>query len=107
MPLFSCSVESCLQLLLDLGALTHAATQIIQLGPANLTIANHLNVVDGRRVDGEHLLHANAIGNTADSDGLLDAAMLLGNDGTLKHLNTLAGTEKDQPQHRKEHLSGD
>ena len=47
-------------------------------------------MVDGRRMDGEHLLNADAVRNTADGDGFLNAAMLLGNDGALKHLDTLA-----------------
>ena len=59
------------QLLFDLGTLAHAAAQIIELCPADLTIANHLNVVNGRRVNRENLLHAHAIGNAADGDGLL------------------------------------
>ena len=41
-------------------------------------------------MQGEHLLHADAVRNTADGEGLLDAAMLLCNDGTLEHLDTLA-----------------
>ena len=40
-------------------------------------------------MDGENLLNADAVGNTTDSDGLLDAAVLLGNDGTLEDLDTL------------------
>ena len=41
-------------------------------------------------MNGEHLLHANAVGNAADGDGFLNAAVLLGNDSALEHLNTLA-----------------
>ncbi len=43
-------------------------------------------------MDGEHLLNADAVRNTADGDGFLNAAMLLGNDGALENLNSLAGT---------------
>ena len=46
-------------------------------------------------MNGEHLLHANAVGNAADGDGFLNAAVLLGNDSALEHLNTLAGTFLD------------
>ena len=46
-------------------------------------------------MNGEHLLHAHAVGDTTDGEGLLDAAVLLGNDGTLEHLNTLTGSFLD------------
>ena len=39
---------------------------------------------------GEDLLAAHAVGNTTDSDGLVDAAMLAGNDGAFEHLVALA-----------------
>ena len=44
---------------------------------------------------GENLLHAHAIGQAADSDGFLDAAVLLGNDGALEDLDTLTGAFLD------------
>ena len=83
------------KLLLDLGALAHAATQIVQLGPADLTVADDLNGIDRGRVHREHLLHAHAVGDTADGDGLLNAAVLLSNDSTLENLDTLAGALLD------------
>ena len=39
---------------------------------------------------GKYLLAADAIGDTAHGDGLIDAAMLLGNDGAFESLGTLA-----------------
>jgi len=41
-------------------------------------------------VYGEDLLAAYTVGNTAHGDGLVDAAMLLGNDGALESLGALA-----------------
>jgi len=41
-------------------------------------------------VEGEHLLHTDAVGDTTDGEGLLDAAVLLGDDGALEDLDTLA-----------------
>ena len=38
---------------------------------------------------GEDLLAAYTVGDTADGDGLVDAAMLLGNDGAFKSLVAL------------------
>ena len=50
-------------------------------------------------MQGEDLLHAHAVGDTADGDGLLDAAVLLRNDGTLEDLDTLAGALLDLDMH--------
>ena len=50
--------------------------------------------MDGR-VDGENLLHTDAIGDAANGDGLLNAAVLLGDDGALEDLDTLAGAFLD------------
>ena len=86
---FASLFVSLLELLLDLGTLAHAVTQIIQLCAANSTVADHFDVIDGRRMDREHLLHADAIGQTTDSDGLLDAAVLICNDNALEDLDTL------------------
>ena len=41
-------------------------------------------------MQGENLLAANTVGNTADSDGLADTAMLTSNDSAFENLNTLA-----------------
>ena len=41
-------------------------------------------------MDGEHLFHTDAIGDAAHGDGLLDAAVLLGDDGAFEDLDTLA-----------------
>ena len=38
--------ESALQLLADLGSLTDAAAQVIQLGAANITAAHGLDLLD-------------------------------------------------------------
>ena len=43
----------------------------------------------------ENLLDADAIGQTADGDGLLDATVLLGDHNALEDLDTLAGAFLD------------
>ena len=43
-------------------------------------------------MDRENLLAADTVGDTAHGDGFLNATMLLGNDGALENLNSLAGT---------------
>ena len=41
-------------------------------------------------MEGEHLLHTDAVGDAAAGEGLLNTAVLLGDNGTLEHLDTLA-----------------
>ena len=38
---------------------------------------------------GEYLFHAHAIGDTADGEGFVDAAVLLGDDSAFEDLDTL------------------
>ena len=46
-------------------------------------------------MEGEHLLHTDAVGDTADGKGLLNTAVLLGDDGALEDLDTLAAALLD------------
>ena len=78
-----------LQALLDLCSLADALAQVVQLCSADFTAANCLYGDDGGRVYGEDLLAAYTVGDAADGDGLVDAAMLLGNDGAFKSLVAL------------------
>ena len=50
-------------------------------------------------MNGEYLLHADAVGDAADGEGLLNTAVLLGDDGALKDLDTLAGAFLDLHVH--------
>ena len=47
----------------------------------------------------EHLLAAHAVGNPTDGDGFANAAMLAGDHGAFKHLDTLTGTFLDAHMH--------
>ena len=58
-------------------------------------MTDQLDLFNGRRVNGEDLLHTDAEGHAADGDGLGNAAVLLGDDGALKDLDTLAGALLD------------
>ena len=87
---------SSLQALLDLCLLTNAITQVVELGSANLTSADSGNGDNGGRVYGKYLLAAYAVGNTTNGDGLVDTAVLLGNDGAFKSLGTLTVAFLDQ-----------
>ena len=78
------------QTLLDLCTLTDAVTQVVQLRSADLAAADCLHGDDGGRVYGEDLLAAYAVGDAADGDSLIDAAVLLGDDGAFESLIALA-----------------
>ena len=84
-----------LLLLLDLGILTDLVTQVVQLSASDLTVADDVDLNNVGRVDREDLLHTAAVGDTSDGEGLGDAAAVLGDNGTLKHLNSLTRTLND------------
>ena len=84
-----------LQLFPNLGGLAHAVAQIVQLSPANHAVADHLDFVNGGGMDGKYLFYADAVGDAADRNGLLNTAVLLGNDSTLVDLDALAGALLD------------
>ena len=69
--------ESELYTLFDFCLLADAVAQVIKLGSANLALADGNNRDDSGRMHGEKLLAAYAVRDTANSDGLVDAAMLL------------------------------
>ena len=78
-PSFKCLKS---KLFLDLSSLTHAVTQIVQLSPADLTSTDGLDLLDHRAVEGEDLLHADAVRDAADGEGLCGyRSCKLGNDG--------------------------
>ena len=89
LPLFGFA-SGYLNLLCNLCSLTNAATQVVQLCTANLTIADNLELCNVRGVYREGLLNANAVRNAANGDGLVDAGVLHRNDDALEYLNTLA-----------------
>ena len=50
-------------------------------------------------MQGENLLAAHAVGDTANGDGLTDAAVLTGDNGAFKHLDTLTSAFLDAHMH--------
>ena len=50
-------------------------------------------------MQGEDLLTAHAVRDPANGDGLADAAVLPGDDGAFKHLDTLTGAFLDAHMH--------
>ena len=72
--------------LFDPGCFADSVAEVVELRSSDMAVTEnfHADYVGG--VDGEYPLHAAAVGNAADGEGLGDAAMLHGNDGALKHL---------------------
>ena len=71
-------------------SVAHWVAKVLELRAAVLTLADGLDLLHGGSVDGEHLFHTDAIGDAAHGDGLLDAAVLLGDDGAFEDLDTPA-----------------
>ena len=86
-PLFLLSSK--LDSLLDLCSLAEAVAQVVQLCTADLALTDGLDHCNVGRMQGENLLAADAVGNTANSDGLSDAAALASDDGAFENLDTL------------------
>src|SRR5690625_4977114 len=77
-------------LLPDAGLLAGQAAQVVELGAAHIAAGDDLDLVDGRGVDGEHALHADAEGDLADTEGLAHAVALAAHDVALEDLDARA-----------------
>ena len=93
--LLLCSAQVRSDLFLNLGSLTHAVTQVVELRAANLTDAGDFNLCYVGRVNGEGLLHAYTVGNTSYGKGLGDTAAVLSDHSTLEKLNSFFGALHD------------
>ncbi|CAD5299137.1 hypothetical protein BOS5A_230890 [Bosea sp. EC-HK365B] len=74
----------------DTGRLAAAIAQVIQLGAANLALADDLDRVEVRRIQREDALDALAIGNLADGEALVQPAAIAGDADALIGLNAAA-----------------
>ena len=73
---------------LNLGCLALTIAQIVQLGAANLTVTDQLNMVHTGRIDRESTFNTNAIGHTANRKCFTDAAIALGDNSAFESLQT-------------------
>ena len=76
--------------LFDLRSLTGPVAKVIELSPANNTMANDLDMADTGAVVGEGSLNADTVADTANGEGLADAAALHLDDDAFKVLKPLA-----------------
>src|SRR4029453_4563257 len=75
-------------LFLDLRSLTAQGAHVVQLGAADVTLGDDLDLFDDRRVNREGTLNADAEGNLADGEGLADTLALAAKDEALENLDT-------------------
>ena len=76
--------------LFDLRSLTGPVAKVIELSPANNTVANDLDMADTGAVVGEGSLNTDAVAYAANGEGLADAAALHLDDDAFKVLKPLA-----------------
>ena len=76
--------------LFDLRSLTGPVAKVIELSPANNTMANDLDMADSGAVVGEGSLNTDAVAYAANGEGLADAAALHLDDDAFKVLKPLA-----------------
>ena len=76
--------------LFDLRSLTDPVAKVIELSPANNTMANDLDMSDTGAVVGEGSLNTDAVAYAANGEGLADAAALHLDDDAFKVLKPLA-----------------
>ena len=76
--------------LFDLRSLTGPVAKVIDLSPANNTVANDLDMADTGAVVGEGSLNTDAVAYAANGEGLADAAALHLDDDAFKVLKPLA-----------------
>src|ERR687897_448927 len=80
-----------LALFADLGRLTDAVAQVIELGAADVTPADDLDLGDGRRVERERALDAHAVAHLPHLERLADAGARAADDDALEDLDALLG----------------
>src|SRR5690606_34492061 len=93
-PLYASSAsrtgKQCLQLLLDARGLARQFAQVIELRPAHIATALHLDAVDRGTVGLEYALDALAVGHLANGKGGVETPVTLGDHHAFKGLKTLA-----------------
>src|SRR6266851_1605564 len=85
--------------LLDPGCLAAQVAQVVELGPADLSVRDDLDLVDRRAVHREGALHADAVADLAHSERLAHAAALAADDHALEDLDPRAVALLDPDVH--------
>src|SRR3954453_14191874 len=93
------SARDRLPLLLDLGGLAAQFAEVVQLGPADVTAGDDLDLLDDRGVHREGPLDADAEADLAHGEGLAGAAALAADHDALEDLDARAGALDDADVH--------
>src|SRR5688572_27070381 len=80
---------SALALFLDLGGLTDAVTQVVELGAAHVATDDALDLGDGGGMERERALDTHAVAHLADLEGLAHARAGPADDDALEDLDAL------------------
>ena len=75
--------------LFDTGLLTGEVAQVEDAGAAHSTVFVDINLLDERAGEGEYTLHADAVGDLADSKGLSGSASTALQHNALEVLDSL------------------
>src|SRR6185437_12485360 len=76
--------------LLDPGGLSTQLSQIVELCPTNLALANHLDFVEAWRVGQEGTLDAHVVGDSANGEGGAGTTAMTAEHDAFELLNALA-----------------
>jgi len=82
-------VELEVALLADLGRLTDAIAQVVELGSTHIASVDELKLCDDWRVDGEGALDTHARAELANRERLVDPRAPTSNDDAFEDLNAL------------------
>src|SRR5207245_1010989 len=81
--------------LANTGLLADFAPQVIEPALADVAMAQHIDLVDARRVDEKRALDADAVGDAPHGEVLAQAAAGHADDGAFEHLDALASPLDD------------
>src|SRR6185312_3230802 len=71
------------------GSFALKTAEVVELGAANASGTDHIDMIDYARVDGEDALHALAEADFADGDGFAHTGIIAGNERALERLQPL------------------
>lgn len=78
------------------GLLANPVAEIVELGATHFACRNNLDLGDTWAVERVNTLHSGAVGNLANSEGLVDSGAADGKHDALEHLDALL-TAFDHP----------
>ena len=84
----NCMQKRSSELLLYLGRLAYPVTQVVELGPTDLTYPDIFDMVNVRGMNRENFFHADTVGNASYGKGFGNAAACSSDNSSLENLNS-------------------